>query len=120
MPFNGLWDSGGTDYGACVGFGNVFQDAGGGNLYAPCKHPFGHFINFEYTGTTLDPGVRAIGVIVPGRQTKLALITDGLSQTILLGELQRTAREDNHCGFFTEDSWAIAGISNLFDTQFLL
>jgi len=115
-PF-GAWESGGTDYGACTGFGNSTQDAGGGSQYAPCKHPFGAFINFEFTGTANNPIARAIGAIVPGRSTKLSNITDGLSQTILLGELQRTSREDNHCSFFPEEAWSIGGVSNLFNTQ---
>jgi len=116
MPFS-AWTSGGTDYGACTGYGNSTKDAGGGSQYAPCRHPFGPFANFEFTGPANNPGARAIGVIVPGRSTKLAKITDGLSQTILLGELQRTSREDNHCSFYPEDSWAIGGISNLFNVQ---
>jgi prepilin-type processing-associated H-X9-DG protein len=108
--------SGGTDYGANVGYGNAFQDVGAGSTGKICKHPFGAADDFLYSFR--NPDRRCAGPTVPWRSTKVSQITDGTSQTILLGELQRTTyRKEENCSFRPNDGWAIGGVSNMFDTQ---
>jgi prepilin-type N-terminal cleavage/methylation domain-containing protein len=116
-----FWEGGGTDYGACTGFGNSNKDGGGGRWTPPCEHSFGTAENFEYLERT-SPKRRALGVIVPYRPTRMAQVSDGTSQTLLLGELQRhfpgpEHPEPNHCTFVSDDSWAIGGVANLFNFQ---
>jgi hypothetical protein len=56
---------------------------------------------------------------------KLKRVTDGLSHTLMTGELQRLGDNDwtmhpwgNECASGSHDGWALGGVSTLFDLQF--
>ncbi|MEM6798696.1 MAG: DUF1559 domain-containing protein [Planctomycetota bacterium] len=73
------WDgvtlaSGGTDYGACYGFGNCFSN------FSKELHTGYYCIGDDMTG---------LGLMPPKRGARPAQVLDGASKTLLLGELQR-------------------------------
>jgi prepilin-type processing-associated H-X9-DG protein len=119
----GLWQTGGTDYGGCIGEGNGFSD----NLIGIVP-PHSHNFSVEL----VPEGPMAIhfareqmGVFYVNSKTTFAQIEDGSSNTLLLGELQRYYWETNpyypnkyaNKGTATsQDGWAPGGVNNLFTT----
>ncbi len=98
---------GGTDYGACYGSGNCFNNS----------------TKELYKGwACAGPDNSVIGVMQPKRGARTGQITDGLSSTILLGELQRNWGDDTSGGFCgglatrSWDGWFRGGLSNAFST----
>lgn len=128
------WRTGGTDYGACIGLGNGFQDDAIGPVTTePCGHGISCYNGILWGDgncTTPPPDqrlIRALGVFVPARDTSLRRITDGLSNTIMLGEMQRYQPSDagrkncqrfGICQRLGYDSWAIGGVASLFDLSY--
>jgi prepilin-type N-terminal cleavage/methylation domain-containing protein len=131
FPFSGNsgenWSNGGTDYGACVGSYNAFHDAGF-NSHPPFPHPLFDVSPVPIPDDPDDPDLASsttIGIFQGLDGVAPAQIEDGLSNTIMLGEMQRVWYSDNtvvHTGTITagagssHDGWACAGVSNLFDT----
>ena len=111
------WTKGGTDYGGCVGSENFFID-NHGNSSLPCDHEV-------YTTEILLPAAAAEkGVFDINRSTGFRDISDGTSNTLMVGELQRLDGIDYDgtgrpvCHRASQDGWAQAGVGNLFDTCF--
>ncbi|MBN1908677.1 MAG: DUF1559 domain-containing protein, partial [Pirellulales bacterium] len=107
------FEGGGNDYGGCLGRDNSFQNACR-RTYHACSHAF-------VDGQYLDPTSDKIGVFSPNSHTRPNDITDGNSQTIMLGEMQRLLPPPDATGFdesnaFSTDGWALAGVATLFTT----
>ena len=98
-------DRGGTDYGACIGSGNCFNNVTKG-LHS----------GWACTG----PSQSLIGVLQPKQGSRFAQISDGSTNTFLLGELQRNWSDEADSGFDgglakrSWDGWFRGGISTSF------
>lgn len=118
------WKSGGTDYGGCLGRCNGWRneystDLRGrpsGTYHGPPKisHRF-------LTGDRLFEKVKT-GIFAPNRATTTINISDGLSNTIMIGEMQRLHPLPDAKGYdksnrTSNDGWATAGVATLFDTM---
>jgi prepilin-type N-terminal cleavage/methylation domain-containing protein len=120
------WTSGGTDYGGCIGAQNAWD-----NLFS--TKPSHNFVPGNYlfdippSGKTPDGRVYSLaGIFLPNRPTKLKDIRDGLSHSIAIGEMQREfgyapmpqGETPTYWGpsNTSNDGWAVAGLSTLFDT----
>jgi len=104
---------GGTDYGACLGRLNGFN-----NACNRAHHACGH--NFV-AGQYIDPTGELIGAFWPNSATRICDLVDGTSYTILIGELQRLLPPPGATGYdesnsFSNDGWATAGVATLFVT----
>jgi prepilin-type N-terminal cleavage/methylation domain-containing protein len=104
------WTGGGTDYGGCYGRYDAFNDD------VATNRPFVSRQHGANTGT-----VKPEGVFMPNVGFAAAAIHDGLSNTIMLGELQRlrppagaSAAETN--ARTSQDGWAVGGAATLFVT----
>ncbi len=112
------WESGGTDYGGCIGYGNAFWDDQDGDSNHPCKH------NFSSVGQITEDGDNdcSAGIFSPLAAVKIDHIRDGTSNTLLTGELQRLHGNEttrlNECAQTTHDGWAVGGAGTLFDVQY--
>jgi type II secretory pathway pseudopilin PulG len=88
----GGWTSGGTDYGGCLGrqdaFDNQFRGSSGGASTVSHLLCAGKYI-FYADPDNGDTSPSKRGVFVPNFGTTLAEIRDGLSNTIMIGEMQR-------------------------------
>jgi prepilin-type N-terminal cleavage/methylation domain-containing protein/prepilin-type processing-associated H-X9-DG protein len=109
------WKSGGTDYGACLGRCNGWRNELSAGYAGPPK--ISH--RFLY-GSTLFEAAKT-GIFAPNRQTSAAEVFDGLSKTIMIGEMQRlfpiTEGTKVEKGSHTSnDGWATAGVATLFNT----
>jgi type II secretory pathway pseudopilin PulG len=129
------WTRGGNDYAGCAGAQNVFTNPS----VSDRKHRL--FCGPEYvydwrvTGTSLGPTGRTAnndpiclcGIFVPNRCTAFREISDGLTNTIMIGEVPRAQTPDLVRGHTDDaeywgpchtsvDGWAVAGSGTLFDT----
>jgi len=105
------WSEGGTDYGACLGRCNGWRNDHGGCLSVSHK--------FLVSNTLFDPKKR--GVFGPNTSVPLARIVDGVSNTILVGEMQRLRPNPALTGVekssrTSNDGWALGGVATLFTT----
>lgn len=110
------WKSGGTDYGACIGRCNGWRNEYSGG-YAGPPHISHRFLY----GSTLFDETRT-GIFAPNRQTLASAVLDGLSCTIMVGEMQRLlpSSEGTHVeigSHTSNDGWATAGVATLFGTM---
>ena len=104
------WTKGGTDYGGCTGGGNAFSDDFGSS--PPCGHwAVDHRVYPERAGQMGIFGSMNTGGFA------IKEITDGTSQTIMTGEMQRVYQPEVGCQHISEDGWAVGGVGNLFDTD---
>jgi prepilin-type N-terminal cleavage/methylation domain-containing protein len=121
------WTAGGNDYAGCIGAQNAFTNPTTSNL----KHRL--FCGPTYVYDQPPSGVAPTGakfclagVFIPNIATKPNYITDGMSNTIAIGEVSRSqwrapapaGQNDNYWGpcHTNIDGWAIAGTNTLFDT----
>ena len=123
------WQSGGNDYGGCIGWGNAFWDDRDGDFTRPCNHSYsGHFSiarhNFGGTFIPYAPET-SVGMFSPFQALQFKDITDGQSNTIMIGELHRSPGTDweavgvqSECHNTSHDGWALGGVSTLFGLQF--
>ena len=107
------WTGGGTDYGGCLGCGNTLINT---CVSGSISHQLdsGQWI-FEHP---------YLGIFVPNVGTKFADIHDGLSNTIMTGEMQRLipptvvprGEDPTYYGpsQTSNDGWALAGVATVF------
>jgi prepilin-type processing-associated H-X9-DG protein len=141
------WQGGGTDYGGCVGRGTGFSNTVANYplmrpdpataLIAIRFVPGISIVNSTYVVST-EVGMSANGgSAVPekvfgvfgqvNQSTSFAAIRDGLSNTIMLGELQRITSTVSGAGAvfnastgnkYSQDGWAIGSTATLFTTGY--
>lgn len=106
------WRGGGTDYGGCYGRGDGFMnDTSDDHRFADTDTPI--------SGSTGDRK----GLFLPAAGRLLSAATDGLANTIMLGEMQRlrplagatTAADTSNRT--SQDGWAVGGVATLFVTS---
>lgn len=111
------WKSGGTDYGGCLGRCNGWRNEYSDDGYnGPPKISHRFLI-----GNTLFKE-NMTGIFAPNRATTTANILDGLTNTIMIGEMQRLHPLPGTDGLdkssrTSNDGWATAGVATLFDTM---
>ncbi|MCA9088154.1 MAG: DUF1559 domain-containing protein [Planctomycetaceae bacterium] len=92
---------GGNDYGGCGGAGNVFSDGG--------THPF--LSQSDSANHAFGPHTYSeLGLFRPNGNMKFRNITDGSSNSIATGEMQRLNSS-------SQDGWAAGGVATIFDTD---
>jgi prepilin-type N-terminal cleavage/methylation domain-containing protein len=108
---NSGWRGGGTDYGGCFGRGDGFvNDTVDDHRFADTDTPISG-----------SKGNRQ-GVFLPNAGRLLSAVTDGLTNTIMLGELQRLRPRAGGGGAAntynrtSQDGWAAGGVATLFVT----
>jgi len=116
------WQTGGNDYGACIGSGNSFYDVGSGMTDLPCVHQIADF-GLIAEGTGRGNTGTTLGLISPFGGVNFRKIADGTSKTFLTGEVQRPLNRNNlagtfWCGHAAHEGWAAGGVNNLFDVEF--
>jgi prepilin-type N-terminal cleavage/methylation domain-containing protein len=104
------WTGGGTDYGGCYGRFPGFETAVASDR------------RFVHRGS-IPPGTngKPEGLFVPNVGFTTAAVRDGLSNTIMLGELQRLRPRAGEVGIgadarTSQDGWAVGGAATLFVT----
>jgi prepilin-type N-terminal cleavage/methylation domain-containing protein len=116
------WSHGGNDYGACIGAQNAFANPDDTD---PARVFCGPKYVYDNPASGVTPNGKKIclrGIFVPNFATSLAKISDGLSNTIAIGEVPRRQSGkkagDKYWGpcHTHIDGWAIAGPNTLFDT----
>jgi prepilin-type processing-associated H-X9-DG protein len=115
MMLSPAWTGGGTDYGGCAGSHAAFSLDTGYNLCDATMHYEPDFRPVDpATGKKVDDSAKKrcgiFGRVNVG--TKFAEVTDGLSNTIMVGELQRIT--DITPG--SKDGWSVGGPATLFTT----
>lgn len=104
------WRGGGTDYGGCYGRGDGFMN----------DTSYDHRFSDLDTPISGSSGKRH-GMFMANSGRLLAAATDGLANTIMLGELQRLrpiagTTAANTYNRTSHDGWAVGGVSTLFVT----
>ncbi len=123
------WARGGNDYGACIGSGLGWSNV------IPLPHRGTFCLTNEQIQqqVPLDPTItylprsENLGAFYVNSSTRLADITDGTSQTIVIAELQRMNGTDlnlnglvtdpNEQHLISSDGWAWGGAATLFSTR---
>jgi len=110
------WKSGGTDYGGCLGRCNGWRNEYSAGYSGPPR--ISH--RFLYGSTLFDE--KNTGIFAPNRATSATEILDGMSSTIMIGEMQRLHPPAGLTGLdkssrTSNDGWATAGVATLFDTM---
>jgi len=123
MLLDAAWIGGGTDYGGCYGRLDGFvNDTAEGHRFCDMSP----ITQTPLIATATAPRVRHDAGLLDGlfnatRPRKAAAALDGLSNTILVGELQRlrpvpggssAAQTYNRT---SQDGWAVGGVATLFD-----
>ena len=117
MMLSPAWTGGGTDYGGCVGRHAAFSKATGYNVCDATMYYKPNFYPSLLMGEVVAkvPEVESTRWGIFGRVnvcTRFDEIRDGISNTIMTGELQRIT--DLTPG--SKDGWAIGGPASLFTT----
>lgn len=103
------WRSGGTDYGGCIGRRDGWTNT------------ITYHHRFVASTVSGNPATH-VGVFRPNYATPPSDIHDGLSNTIMVGELQRLTPEHGAKGrslynCTSYDGWALGGVATLFSTS---
>jgi prepilin-type N-terminal cleavage/methylation domain-containing protein len=100
------WTGGGADYGGCAGGGNFLVNS--------LPHAW---------ASTNTPGSDTwyksarLGAFRPNQGVGAASMTDGTTNTILVGELQRLTIKNPIPDRASQDGWAVGGMATLFTTN---
>jgi prepilin-type N-terminal cleavage/methylation domain-containing protein len=122
------WPGGGNDYAGCIGAQNAFTNP---TTYDELSRRFcgpNYVYDCPPSGKAPNGAVYCLcGIFSPNQSTAFYDVSDGLSSTILIGEVRRVqwngpipAGEDDTYwapSHTSLDGWAVAGSSNLFDTS---
>ena len=124
MPGDAQWivtktaTAGGTDYGGCIGRPNGWK-----NDVLQYNHRFENLQDLDQqptspAGTQYYDIRLLLGIFRPNYRARLIDISDGSSQTIMVGELQRLkpVEGDTTGGTTSFDGWALGNCSSLFAT----
>ena len=109
------WRGGGTDYGGNMGRVDGFLNAVTNSING--RH---RFAQKNWSGTSGDG--KKEGLFRPDGATAAAAVCDGMSSTILVGELQRLrplpagTTAANTSNRTSQDGWAVGGVATLFVT----
>jgi len=100
------WTAGGTDYGACIGSGNGFDN----DLGSSENHHFtqGFTAGERYTNR------KRRGLFLPNKSATHKQLRDGATNTIMLGEMQRLWGTTDWARSL--DGWAVGGAATMFTT----
>ena len=125
------WTGGGTDYGGCFGrhagcdVQHYFPDCPTCDTWVLNAGFVPHPLTTAADGATVTPGGRPPpptrwGIFgQPNVATKFTDITDGLSCTIMIGELQKLSKRPANTtdGYaMSHDGWVVGDVSTLFST----
>jgi prepilin-type processing-associated H-X9-DG protein len=113
MMLSSDWTGGGTDYGGCAGRYAAFTLETGYNLCDASIHYDPEFQPEGFRITDPDEPKKHLGIF--GRvnvNTTFGEITDGISNTFLVGELQRITDSSPE----SKDGWSVGGPATLFTT----
>lgn len=120
----GLWTKGGNDYSGCAGSGLLFNDlgmgggGGGGGAMAANRPVYAllpdQILNDLVNAYTPSPLNR--GVFYVNSKTRVADISDGLSQSFMVGEAARLNHPTNAL-LQSNDGWSWGGAATLFTTR---
>ena len=113
MMLDKSWTGGGTDYGGCAGRHAAFTLETGYNLCDASMFYEPGYLPSKFPDKADDPEEKRWGIF--GRVnvgTTFDEITDGVSNTIMIGELQRITDAKP----MSKDGWAIGGPATLFTT----
>jgi len=105
------WRGGGTDYGACLGRGDGFVNSTADTISG--RHRF--------QAKSADESIKQ-GLFRANVPVAAGTVTDGLSNTIALGEMQRLRPRSGATGdaadvTTSQDGWAVGGVATLFTTS---
>ncbi|MGO9109292.1 MAG: DUF1559 domain-containing protein [Thermoguttaceae bacterium] len=125
IMFHG-WTSGGTDYGGCTGRLNFWDNVMDPHGPIPNTHCIVPAMYIVPGAAENQPDVPfKVGVFYANSKTTVNQITDGCSNTIMIGELQRlhppaAVPQGEDTEYYqpcltSSDGWALAGLSTLFD-----
>jgi prepilin-type processing-associated H-X9-DG protein len=113
MLLSSTWTGGGIDYGGCAGRHAAFTLTTGYNLCDATLHYEPGFFPNPFQGKADDTPSKRWGIF--GRvnvSTTFKEITDGVANTIMIGELQRITDLTP----VSKDGWAVGGPATLFTT----
>jgi prepilin-type processing-associated H-X9-DG protein len=96
----GGWTAGGNDYGGCIGACNGWHDCGAHESWV--------------VGTDRRPEGSCKGAFRINSRTRIHDVTDGTTNTLLLGELQRLNGGTDITT--SRDGWAVGGVSTMFSS----
>jgi prepilin-type N-terminal cleavage/methylation domain-containing protein len=121
------WRGGGTDYGGCYGRGDSFDNDDSAAADGNGWHRFCSLGADTFTPTVATPNCPRIshdlglltGIFQAAAPRRVAAVRDGLSNTIMLGELQRLRPLPGATGAAasnrrSQDGWAVGGVATLF------
>ena len=105
------WTGGGNDYAAAYCGSNGYWN----DIDEPtkCIHKIG---SMEYAAGSLINQNNLMGIFTWNKSTKFRDITDGTSNTIMIGEHQRL-NDPETCTRRSSDGWAVAGVATTFSTD---
>ncbi len=112
----GLWTKGGNDYSGCAGSGLLFNDMAmmgmlGRPMYALLPDQIQNDLIQLYTPSPINRGV-----FYANSKTRVADISDGSSQSFMVGEAARLNHPTNIL-LQSNDGWSWGGAATLFTTR---
>lgn len=124
------WTAGGNDYGGCAGSGQVFEDNSG--FRGTWDLLPGQIAAFPAATMTLLPAPLHRGVFFVNSNTRIADVTDGTTNVIMVGEVMRMVGFGNLANpqqnpggllqpnplLISSDGWAWGGAATLFSCRF--
>ena len=128
LRVNMNWTGGGNDYGGCAGSGQVFEDVTGfRGTYDLLPGQL-----FSFPTITLPPAPFHRGVFFVNSNTRIADVSDGTTNVLMVGEVMRMNGFGNLANFqqnpngllqmnpllVSSDGWAWGGAATMFSCRF--